>query len=40
VAVDFEARTAFGKLASAASAKVADGKVIGWFYQGSEEAVP
>jgi hypothetical protein len=30
----------FGKVAPVAMAKVGDGKVAGWFYRGSEEAVP
>jgi hypothetical protein len=38
--VDFDAQTAFGKISSVAMAKVVGGKVAGWYYKGSEEAVP
>ena len=38
--VEYDAMTAFGKISSAAMAKVVGGKVAGWFYKGSEEPVP
>jgi hypothetical protein len=38
--VEYDAQTAFGKISSAAMAKVVGGKVAGWFYKGSEEPVP
>lgn len=40
VPVEYDAQTAFGKMSTKAVAKVVDGKVAGWFYQGSGEPVP
>jgi hypothetical protein len=40
VAVEYDAITAFGKFSTEAIAKIAEGRVIGWYYKGSGEVVP
>jgi hypothetical protein len=40
VPIEYDAVTAFGKFSTEAIAKIAEGRVIGWYYKGSGEVVP